>query len=58
MWLLSTTQVAVVLNGELCGASDTAEIKAMRNGRVLVGNYCGSLAGESLLIKPQDSFYT
>lgn len=31
--------------GGLSCATDTAKINAMKNGRVLVGNYCGSLAG-------------
>lgn len=43
---LSTTQVVpVALDRGLSGAADTAKINAMRNGRVLVCNYCGSLAG-------------
>lgn len=49
---LSATEVPVALDRGLSSATDTAKINAMRNGRVLVGNYCGSMAGELLLIKP------
>lgn len=46
MGRLSTTEVvSVALDRGLSCATDTAKINAMRNGRVLVGNYCGSLAG-------------
>ncbi len=40
-----STVVSVALDRGLSCATDTAKINAMRNGRVLVGNYCGSLAG-------------
>lgn len=43
---LSTTEVVpVALDRGLSCATDTAKINAMRNGRVLVCNYFGSLAG-------------
>lgn len=45
MGLLSTTAaVPAVVDMGLSCASDTAQINAMRNGGVLAGNYCGSLA--------------
>lgn len=46
MGRLSTTEVvAVAPDRGLSCATDTVKINAMRNGRVLVSNYCGSLAG-------------
>lgn len=45
MGLLSTTEVVpAVLDTGLSCATDKAKINAMRNGGVLAGNYCESLA--------------
>lgn len=43
--LSATEVVPVALGRALSCATDAAQINAMSNGRVLVGNYCGSLAG-------------
>ena len=44
-WLSTTEVIPILLDRGLGRAADTAEINAMKNGRVLVGNCCGSLAG-------------